>query len=405
MTRAVEHTFSTFCHISEYGDHGYQDLHTLVAISQPLNLWAPSSALIRHVSRIPPKDFIRYVDQGFIRILARDRWLTDRRFRDEHPWSAARWDREIDDALRSILRNDQGLEGSQRRVVSAPPEDGERHAMEYLESNPLQITYWNRAFRSRNAARKVPVGTLETATRYTSEGPAAVAKWILRDAFNHADAFALSGARAPLFLSPSDLRFIRLITNAPPTTGVPATSLAPSAATASSQARIEHLARQLIDVLRHLDIHAGRRSLDAFIRGEGRQELLVWIDAVCNQYQYHPRREIDGVIIRELRRQLSRARLQGPFGPFRARTALPAVVGAVDLAATTISFVLSPGEPLNAIGMAAGVFGIGNGLAQQMGWVPSTFDGPQWPFLYSYASRAKKSRLHRMIDTLAMYRT
>lgn len=403
MTGAPGSGFSTFCHINEYGERGYQDLHTLVALSQPLNLWAPSSVLIRHTSRIGPKDFVRYVEKGFIRVIARDSWLTERRFRDTHPWAPARWDPEIDDALQSILREDAALDPSRRRVLSAPPETGEADAEGYVRDNPRQIAYWDKAYRSRNAARKIPVGTLATVARHADGGPFDIAKWILRDGRNHASAFALSGAALPLFLSPSDPRFIRLVNQAPPSADGPGTRPA-ARTTAPSHGHAQDLARQLVDVLRHLDIHAGPRSLDAFITGEGRRELVTWINAVCAQYRYHPRREIDGLVIRELRHQIGRARLRGPLGHLGARTALPTVVGAVDLAATAVGFVLSPGDALNAVGVAAGVFGIGNGLAQQMGWVPSTFDGPQWPFLYAYSSRAKESRLRRMIYALSMYR-
>ncbi|MFG2817443.1 hypothetical protein [Streptomyces sp. NPDC048410] len=403
MTESPGAIFPTFCHISDYGERGYQDLHHLVALSQPLNLWAPSSVLIRQFSRITPKEFIRYVDQGFIRVIARDEWLRDQRFRDAHPWPHASWDAEIDDALRSIMRNDEAQEESVRRVLSAPPAEGEAAAVRSLTLDPRQVAYWNKAFRSKDAERKIPVGILTAARRQADGGEFEIAKMILRAGYNHGAAFDLSGATLPLFLSPSDPRFIRLINHAPAAGEGPGGR--PPASTAEpSQQRMAELAGQLIQVLHHLDIHAGPRSLDAFIAGEGRQELVAWINAVCEQYRYHPSRDIDGLVIRELREQLGRARLRGPLGRLSARGSLPTVVGVVDLVATAADFVHSPGQSLNTVGMAAGVFSVGNGLAQQMGWLPSTFDGPQWPFLYAYSSRAKKSRLRRMIYALSMYR-
>lgn len=400
MTGDPNSAFPTFCHISEYGAPGYRELHTLLAISQPLNLWAPSSVLIRHASCIPAKDFIRYVEEGVIRIQARERWLTDRAHRQTHPWEEARWDNQIDNALRDILRIDERLPERERRVLAAPPENGLELATERLESDPGQIAYWNRAYNGRRADRRIPEGTFATVQRYADGGPFAIAKWILRDAYNHGAAFALSGARAPLLLNAADRHFVRMITHARTTESADAR---PPAPTTPSRDRAAALAEQLLEVLRCLDIHAGPRSLDAFLTGPGRRELVQWISETCDQYQYHPRRVLDGLVIRELHRVLEPSRFKSPIRELRERP-VATIFGTLALATGALSYILSPGDPLNAVGLAAGAFPLGTGLVKQMGWVPSTYDGPQWPFLYAYSSRATKSKMTKMAYALSVNR-
>jgi hypothetical protein len=394
---AAGSVFSTFCHISEYGRQGYQSLHSLIALSQPLNLWAPSSVLVRHASRIPARHFVRYVEQGFIRVQAREPWLTDRAHRDGHRWEGACWDHEIDGALLSILRNDERLPESERRVLAAPPERGEELAAERLASDPGQVEYWYRAYRSAHVARRIPEGTLEAARRCAQGGPVDVAKLILGVAYNHGAAFELSGAEAPLLLSQADRRFVRLITRAPT-----ADAAAVRAATAPSRDLAAELAVQLLDVLRLLDVHAGPRDLDTFLRGRGRQELVRWIGDMCERYRHHPRRELDGLVIRELRRAVGRARFRSPVSELRERP-MAAAVGSIALAAGAVDFVLAPGDAMGIAGLAAGAYQLGSGLARQMGWAPTPFDGPQWPFLYSYSSKAKRSQLAKLAYALSRH--
>jgi len=83
--------FRTFCHISEYGDAGYANLHRLVAASSPLVLWAPSSARIASpVCRLGPTEFVKLVERRTIRVIGREDWIMNRAFRDGHRWLGAR---------------------------------------------------------------------------------------------------------------------------------------------------------------------------------------------------------------------------------------------------------------------------------------------------------------------------
>lgn len=70
---AIDHSFPTFCHIGEYGKSGYANLHRMIAVSHPLNLWAPTSALLGSENcQVSPKEFLGYVEGGYIRVFGRE---------------------------------------------------------------------------------------------------------------------------------------------------------------------------------------------------------------------------------------------------------------------------------------------------------------------------------------------
>jgi hypothetical protein len=380
--------FPTFCHISEYGEAGYRNLHRLLAFSAPLNLWAPSSVLIRNASTVEPKAFVKYVDQRFIRIHAREEWLTDPGFRNGHPWSGAAWDREIDDALNSILRNDENEAEANRRVVVAPAEEGFKLAAEHLDQFPGEVDRWNRTFYSSSARSKLPAGTLESAARHVGNGSVAVAKVILRDAYNHGLAVRDSGADAPLLLSSADRRFLELLLeeSSPASSGKrPVTKLSLPT----------ELGIQMIEVLRHLDIHRGSADLDSFLRGDGRRLLVSWLGRICDCYRKADPRNVDNIIITELCSDLDRARFARPFKEMLAHPVTTAA-GLVDLVLTTVGLVLEPANVLAVTGMAASAVQVAGGTTRPIGFAPRAYTGPQWPFLYAYRRLARPKQVRKL---------
>lgn len=392
---ASDAEFATFCHISEYGEAGYRNLHRLLAFSAPLNLWAPSSLLIRHASRMSPAGFVRYVDKGMIRIHARAEWITDRAKRDGHPWEGAAWDPEIDGALRDIARQDEGEPVSAQRVVIAAPEEGKRLAADYLRANPGQVKRWHRIFSSATAHTKLPAGTRESAERSRDGGPDAVALAILRDAFNHGLAIRGTGSDVPLLLSAADRQFLKLLEE----------SWAPARPQPkrAEPMMFSELAGQLVEVLRHLDIHRGPRDLDSFMKGKGRRYLVAWLRDVCLRYRELDPRHVDGIIIRELRSQLDRGTFSRPVRDALTHpvTTSGGVVGFVLAAAECVH---NPGNELALTGMAAAAVGVAGGLAKQFGITPSSYDGPQWPFLYAYRSPARARQLRTLRHVMSEFR-
>lgn len=387
-----DQSFPTFCHISEYGELGYRNLHRLVAFSAPLNLWAPASTLVRECSQIDAKAFVSYVDHGLIRIHGREDWLTNKEFRNNHRWAQASWVTEIDDALLSIYREDEREPEPKRRVLAGPPEQGDKLAVDYLNEFPDQVTRWNRIFHSPSAKAKIPVGTFESAKRASKDGPKAVAAAILRDAINHGIAMRDSGAEAPLYLSSADRQFMKLLEESWGT-----------GATAGDRRRLpaDDMAGQLIEVLRHLDIHRGPRNLDRFLKGEGRRLMVAWLSEICRRYRYANPRDVDRIIITELRSQLDQAALANPVTEalLHPITTLGGLVGFVVSAA---SCVHDP-SALDVLGMSAAVVQLTGGVAKQFGYAPSSYTGPQWPFLYAYNSPARRKDVEKLKYVLAEF--
>jgi hypothetical protein len=391
-----EATFPTFCHISEYGEAGYRNLHRMLAFSAPLNLWAPSSVLVRNASHVEPKRFVGYVEKGLIRIHGREDWLTSQEFRDRQLWPNAAWDREIDDALDAIRRDDQHEPQQARRVVVAPPEEGKGLAIEYLERFPAQIDRWNRIFNSSTAPFKLPIGTREKADRQRAKGPLAVAIAILRDAYNHGHAIRSCGAEAPLFLSSADRQFLKLLEDswAPRTFGMKPTQQPSLSA---------ELGGQMVEVLRHLD-YRGKQNLDRFLKGRGHRLLVSWLSDICKRYRYANPRTVDGLVIMELSAQLAGATFTRPLQNVLAQPII-STAGLVGLVLTATAFVQEPTNAIATTGMAVSIVQVAGGVAKQFGIAPSSYDGPQWPFLYAYRRRAQPRQVENLRHVLADLRS
>ena len=408
-----EALFPTFCHIGEYDEYGYQILHRMLAISQPLILWAPTSPLLEIAQcRIPPRNFLRHVEEGRIRVFAREQWLTSRKFRDSHPFPGARWT-DFDRVLKEICEEDASHPLQERRVVAAPPENGWQWAEEYLADNPGQIAKWNRLARSKAATSKIPVGTLQAAVKYAGDDSFRLAQAILRDAYNHGQAIRLSGAQAPFWLSPADRMFLRVLRDtAAPETDRGNRSHSKQSWTASvgvpkyppiDETGTE-LAAQLVGVLRLLDIGSPSlnrgKDLDEFLRGKGRREMVAWLNNICGQLKVTEARKLDGAVVNALRADLDRAGFSRPLREMINQPAT-AAVGAVGLVTTITGYAIDPSGPLSVAGLFAAAFPVAKELFRSLGYIPADYTGPQWPFLYAYSSPATKRNVTRLLNVLS----
>ena len=406
--------FPTFCHIGEYDEYGYQILHRMLAVSQPLILWAPTSPLLeRGQCRIPPRNFLRHVEEGRIRVFAREQWLASRNFRDSHPFPGARWTESFDGVLKKMWEEDASRPLRQRRVVAAPPEEGWQWAKEYLADSPGQVEKWNRLARGKTATSKIPAGTLQAAFKYAGDDSFRLAQAILRDAYNHGQAMRLSGAQAPFWLSPTDRMFLKVLrdTEDPGTyTGSQSRSEQTRTAPVSLP---EHppvdetgteMAAQLASVLRLLDIgspsvHRGK-DLDEFLRGEERREMVAWLSDICDQLKVTEARNLDRAVVNALRADLDRSGFSRPLREMLKQPAATAV-GAVGLVTTVMGYAIDPGGAVSIAGLFAAAFPVAKELFRSLGYIPAEYTGPQWPFLYSYGSRATKRNVARLLNVLS----
>jgi hypothetical protein len=418
---AEEISFPTFCHIGEYDEYGYQILHRMLAVSQPLILWAPTSPQLGSAQcRIPPSSFLRHVEEGRIRVFAREQWLASPKFRDSHPFPGARWVEGFDGVLKKMCQEDASRPLGQRRVVAAPPEEGWQWAENYLADNPTQVSRWNRLAHGKAAASKIPVGTLQAAYKYAGDDSFRLAQAILRDAYNHGQAIRLSGAQAPFWLSPADRTFLRVLRD----TADPETPSAnrgrskqPAAASGSLPEHAgslpEHapvdetgaeVASQLVSVLRLLDIgspslHRGK-DLDEFLRGDGRREMVSWLSDTCTRLRATEARNLDRSIVNALRADLDNAGFSKPLREMIKQPAATAV-GAVGLVTTVMGYAVDPGGALSIAGLFAAAFPVARELFRSLGYIPADYSGPQWPFLYAYGSPATKRNVARLLNVLS----
>jgi len=226
----VERLFPTFCHLSEYGEQSFTNLHRLLAISSPLVVWAPSGREIdasyqRGMSPINSKQFLELVDRGHIQVVGREEWLLNQSFRDRHPREEAHWYPEFD----QVIKERWYASGTEVRVM--PPERGYEYAEKIVGRPQNEIPkrrIYNRIIRMYNETLfdpshpKIPLGTMQKAARVSAgiqnsnmkrkEGlqRRAIALEVLRDARNHLDAVSDSDSDLP-FWSLDDGEFIGLL--------------------------------------------------------------------------------------------------------------------------------------------------------------------------------------------------
>jgi hypothetical protein len=69
-----ERVFPTFCHINDYLLEGYGSLHRMIAVSDPLVLWAPSGFVIEKLfnvgkCKVSAEDLVQYIELGHVQII------------------------------------------------------------------------------------------------------------------------------------------------------------------------------------------------------------------------------------------------------------------------------------------------------------------------------------------------
>ncbi len=395
-------TFPTFCHLSQYGDWGYRSLARMLTISDPLILWAPSSASLRSTeSSITADEFLHFVKNGKIHVVAREEWLEGPGYRNPDRWPGAGWDPEIDGLLRDLRDEDRQKALSARRVTAAPPETGYAWATDYFKEHPEEISKWVRRIKSRNAPRYLPSETLNAARTVLHDPTKAVVR-VLRDAHNHGVAYRNSEADAPFLLDGTDRRFIKVLSTVPASASTPSATVGPRLAD-SDALQVGELVTQLVEILERLDVHAGRpmehRDLKDFMEGEGHAELAAWMKRLCNHVKEHPTREIDDYVVDLLRQELRDSRLHGLLSSLRYKKD-DFAVGLSGAVTSIIGMIADPLGPANVIGAVVTAYPVGKGLIREIGYAPAAFEGPQWPFLYTYGRRARKRDISRITFVL-----
>ncbi|UGT63987.1 hypothetical protein [Nocardia asteroides] len=392
--------FRTFCHINEYEDAGYKNLHRMVATSWPLVLWAPSSMKIASsVCKLSPKQFVGLVDQGLIRIIGREEWITDKVKRNRYAaekWSYAGWVPEIDDAILRIYREDEGEPEAKRRVAAVGAEGGRGWAETYAQSNPdIVDDLWGKL---TGATRRIdfPVGVLEKVERAEGDRLQAVT-WILRDAYNHDAALADSFTRTPFMLAPRESRFQTLMENIRTRTGIVFPTLPTSYSSNLMPEDLAELTAEIVRILRLLE-RDGNPKLNKFVKGEGHYLIATWMSLLIRDLHSLDPRSAREKVLGKLQAEFENNTLEERWVDIL--TSSPTIAGVLGLAADMPPEL----DAIALLGVATGVFGVGRDLARQLGLLENTHhDRSKWLFLYMFGenpSRRRRGRVQFALDRL-----
>jgi hypothetical protein len=393
--------FRTFCHIDDYGVGGFAELHRMIAVSKPLVLWGPSSQLLLDAScRVGGREFLEYVDGGQIRIVGRHRWILSKTFRNGHPWPGARWNSQIDERIRDIALEDEGLALHDRRVVLADDARGTDWAERYIAEHPAAVDQIHRALTGAESRNHFPIQVIDSANRSGHE-PRPVARTVLAHVYNHSDAIALSGADTPFLLQPRESRFLRLLGEVRAVETFPYPPLRQTPHAQLSPGDLAHVTRQVMDLLQALEA-AGSTKLSKFVAHDGHTLLATWTSELCRSLAEENAARVDGAALRTLQREFEAGELSDGWSDvFLGRESMVASMGTS--AGLIEAAVTSQLSILGAIGIAAGAYDVGHSLLQKFGYANVDYSESQWPFLYTFggkATRRRKTILGRVLDSL-----
>jgi hypothetical protein len=376
----------------------------MLSMSQPLNVWAPSSAMLRSKdSSIGADDFLRYVEAGRIRVFAREDWLAGRDTREPAKWPEP-WDEEIDGTFRDHWEDGkrEGVAPEERRAIGLGAPSGLEWATDYLGDRPDEVVRLTTLLRSSEAEYVLPAQTLRSARKFLEE-PTSAAIRVLQEAYNHGSAFRDSRSDAPFLLDNTDRTFIEVLAQAPASArdGVEARRVEASASSGEVQAG--ELAGQLADLLHHLDIHAGRELqaddvIKDFIEGEGHDLLVAWTRGLCEHIKRHPTTNIRDYVVERLRADVDSDKVGNWLSSLRRSRD----VGATALAGALITGWELIREPkmLAFVGAGVAAYPALKGLVREVGLAPADFSGEQWPFLYTFGTQATGKQIERVQNVL-----
>jgi hypothetical protein len=400
--------FQTFCHINEYEEDGFGNLHRMIATSEPLVLWAPSSQLLEAPEcRVLADEFLEYVEAGRIRIIGRENWLMSKEDRNSATWSGARWDNQIDGKIKAIALEDQNLaDDEEKRVVIAPDERGDEYAAMYLEEHPEDVHRLSGELENAEVRDGLPKGLLGSLKKRTKDDSQALVTKLLRDVFNHGEAIHLASAEAPFFLAPRESKFLKLLDESL-RTGVSLPG--PSAASISGRGAeppddtmttcdYAALTREVFDILTTLD-RSRRNSLRGFVAGDGHAALSTWYRESCARVQKYFPEHRSGELLRNLQSRYESGALDESW-----KDIFLGIDGALGLTGIGFSAAdwISQGTitDFGLAGLATGLVGAGHGALRTLGYTNVGPRKPEWPFLYTFGHRPTRMEYEKVAQAL-----
>ncbi|HEX8646668.1 MAG TPA: hypothetical protein VF715_07180 [Thermoleophilaceae bacterium] len=381
----------TFCHVSEYDEWGYRNLHRMIAGSDPLVLWAPSSQLLLHspACRVGPDEFLEYVERGCVQVVAREDWIEKPRRRNAHPWDGAAWDQGIDGTLRAMCREDANEKDLlKRRVAIAPEATGPEAAKRHLADHPETVEELRADLESAARDDRIPPGTLQAARPGERSLEEAV-EAILKDAFNHAEAIAYTRSESAILLAAQESAFLRYLIGAYARDRDPGAPGGPPTAQLRAYTNKE-INEVLFELLERLE-REGPVDLPRFMRSTGREALIEWTRGVAHRLHYEQPEDLRAELSDELRKTLE----AGEFPPVLNNPTKLTLTGGL---ATGIAEAFTSPSLIGLTGLAFGVVEAAEWTLKQMGLKKREYTGDQWPFQYAYASGASIRKQKALLE-------
>lgn len=173
--------------VNEFNELGYMAMPLMVYLSGKLVLWSPMASFIDDLHAkskliFNSNDLIDMIDEGYVQIAARERWITDVKYRNEMPFHRAHFT-DFDFQIKRRHENYKSFLKKNNPVYIVQEEKGKQWAKKTIQSKQ------KRNMRIVELARKylenidcIPLGTKEKIVRVENDEARLIQ--LLRDAKN-----------------------------------------------------------------------------------------------------------------------------------------------------------------------------------------------------------------------------
>jgi len=380
--------FRNWCHINEFRMEGYSRLPSMIALSDPLVLWAPAPRLIDeyHSRRICPfssADLLAFVEDKHVVIAGRREWLVDAQHRNQHSWPYARWYPPFDDRIKDLAIENEGS------VLDCPvaimrPETGWRWADEQLRRRPKPRIV--RAAQDRLQSGDLPRPFIERAMAFGTARQQV--RSILRDLRNHAQVQQETRSQIPILawhdptwlLSPAG-RELRQSDSINP--------------------KEEVFLGATVKLMDRIGAFPTVDLLPKFLREGGRKELQAWFSELTLRHLGPLQRANPEVVVRGLLdSEIAGGLLKRKFLDYLMPSSrVSRGIGGAGVVLGTLLAVLGAGEMARWVGLSLGAASTGEGLVEWAGLRPlgkTSYRGPLWPFLCTLGRPPRKREVEAL---------
>jgi hypothetical protein len=399
----MEHFFSTFCHISDYDAKGFSMIEQMIETSYPLVLWAPPGARMHEYYRIgvcptSPEKLINYVENGYVHIVGREKWLLDEHYRQHYAeaHAFAKWHDNFDGALKSIWRDQQSMPEEQRSVRIAPDADGWEWANKLIQEQPGRIDpIWNRIIK-----KQVPLVSLKRIQPYEGDKEKSVLQ-VLSDARNHTKAIHDTKVDMPFLLHRNEGSFFRFLERYQ----TEKTTLKSLTSHRGIKLQFIQEAHRLVERFKHPEKVS---SLDAFIGSEAHKDLARWLHSTADLAQlYWSKQALRAFLLKQLQHDIR----YGKEAYSKHATGMPRIEMITNISSLITSIAslyftgltFDPNTAFSISSLIMDVVPIVSGISQRLGIVKADYNGPQWPYLVRFNRTPTKRDIEEVkaiLDTL-----